>query len=194
MLLVIDNQNAFIKKWEREFLAKQEFDYLVLDHNQPIKLPANKVPSGVVLSGGRGNPYKPLNLTANFVAMMNFDVPTLGFCLGHEIIACAYRGHIDKLPDYYTRQETIAITVPNDPIFKGLAKTEIALKRRHSYHVSELPPNFLCLAESAITPHEIIRHKDKPIYGFQGHPEVSGSDGRCIVRNFLAMCGLPLQA
>ena len=35
---------------------------------------------------------------------------------------------------------------------------------------------------------KIIKHKDKLIYGFQSHPEVSGEDGLKMVQNFLKMC------
>ena len=190
MLLIIDNQSSFIKKFKRNYLAEQDFDYIVVDHNQPIILSQKSEVTALILSGGRGNPYEPLNLTANFVAMMNFDVPTLGFCLGHEILAVAYRGRLKKLPDSHKKREKITITKPDDPIFEGLNKNEIFLQRRHRFHVSDLPPEFECLAESSITPNEIIRHKEKIMYGFQAHPEVSGDDGLTMITNFLRIAGL----
>lgn len=187
MILIIDNQSSFIKKFKRQFLSEQDFDYVFFDHNQPITLSAKTEVAGVILSGGRGNPYEPLNLTANFIALMNFDVPTIGFCLGHEIIAAAYRGRIKKLDSYHKKRENIQI-IQDDPIFDGIQQKEVGLIKRHSYHVSEIPPTFICLAESDTTPHEVIRHKSKPIYGFQAHPEVSGAEGIKIVKNFLTMC------
>ena len=190
MLVIIDNQSSYIKKFKRNFLAEQDFDYIFFDHNQPIVLSAKSKVTGIMLSGGRGSPYEPLNLTANFVAMMNFNVPIIGFCLGHEIIAIAYRGRIKKLPDYNTKKVKITITKPEDPIFKGLKTTEIWLTRRHQFHVSDLPSDFVCLAESEFTPNEIIRHKNKPIYGLQAHAEVSGGEGMIIINNFLKMCNL----
>lgn len=193
MLIIIDNQSSFIKKFKRNYLLEQEFDYIFVDHNQPVILSAKAEIKGLMLSGGRGNPYEPLNLTANFVAMMNFDVPTIGFCLSHEIIAVAHRGRIKKLPEYHQKKAKITITKPDDPIFEGINKEEIYLTRRHHFHVSDLPPDFICLAESEITPNEIIRHKDKPIYGFQAHPEVSGKDGIIMVTNFLKMCGFEIN-
>lgn len=188
MLLIIDNQSAFIKKFKRQFLAEQDFDYVFFDHNQPITLSAKAEIKGIILSGGKGNPFEPLNLTTNFVALMNFDAPVLGFCLGHEIIAAAYRGRIKKLPEYRAKKEAVIINQPDDPIFEGLGKTEPMLTKRHSFHVSELPESFISLASSETTPNEIIRHKSKPIYGFQSHPEVSGEDGMLMVRNFLKIC------
>ena len=35
-----------------------------------------------------------------------------------------------------------------------------------------------------------VKHKEKLIYGFQSHPEVSGTEGIKIVKNFLGMCGV----
>lgn len=188
MILIIDNQSSYIKKFKRQFLSEQDFDYVFFDHNQPITLSAKSEVTGIILSGGRGNPYEPLNLTTNFVAMMNFDVPLIGFCLGHEIIAAAYRGRIKKLEKYYQKKEIIRI-ICDDPIFEGLETNEVSLMKKHSFHVSELPSDFVVLGESDTTPHEIIKHKDKPIYGFQSHPEVSGAQGMLMVKNFLKMCG-----
>ncbi|MBR8537520.1 gamma-glutamyl-gamma-aminobutyrate hydrolase family protein [Carboxylicivirga sediminis] len=188
MLLIIDNQSAFIKKFKRQFLSEQDFDYVFFDHNQPITLSAKTQIKGIILSGGKGNPWEPLNLTSNFVALMNFDVPVLGFCLGHEIIAVSYRGRIKKLAEYHGKKELITITKPEDPIFDGLSKTEVSLVKRHSFHVSELPASFESLATSDTCSNEIIRHKTKPIYGFQSHPEVSGPEGMLMVKNFLKMC------
>ncbi len=188
MLLIIDNQSAFIKKFKRQFLSEQDFDYVFFDHNQPITLSAKTKIKGIILSGGKGNPFEPLNLTSNFVALMNFDVPVLGFCLGHEIIAVSYRGRIKKLAEYHGKKETISITKPDDDIFNGLGKTEISLVKRHSYHVAELPSTFESLGTSDTCLNEIIKHKDKPIYGFQSHPEVSGQDGMLMVKNFLKLC------
>lgn len=189
MLLIIDNQNAFIKKFETTFMAERNIPYKMLNHNQPIIVPQGQTISGVILSGGRGNPFKPLNLTTNFIALARFDVPVMGFCLGHEIIAVTYGGQIEKLPEYHTKRAPIKILKPEDRIFDGINRKEIALARRHSFHVSELPDGFVRLAESYISPNEIIRHNEKPIYGFQGHPEASGKIGLQIMENFFGICG-----
>ena len=189
MILIVDNQSSFIKKFKRQFLSEQDFDYVFFDHNQPITLSAKAEVAGVILSGGRGNPYEPLNLTTNFVALMNFQFPTIAFCLGHEIIVAAFRARIKILDKHHHKKEQVRI-IEDDPIFAGLETSEVHLVKRHSYHVSELPPEFITLGESETTAHEIIRHRDKPIYGFQAHPEVSGEKGIIMVKNFLKMCGV----
>jgi len=189
MLLIIDNQSSFIKKFKRDFLSEQDFDYIFFDHNQPLNLSAKTKVKGIILSGGKGTPYEPLNLTTNFIALMNFDVPVLGFCLGHEIIAAVNMARIKRLPEPQRKKEIITILEPADPIFEGLNKSQISFVKRHTHHVADLPDNFIRLGESESCQNEIIRHKDKPIYGFQSHPEVSGKEGILIIKNFLKICG-----
>ncbi len=189
MLLIIDNQSSFIKKFKRNFLSEQNIEYRFVDHNEPLVIKENEKVDGIILSGGKGNPYEPLNLTANFVAMMNYEVPTLGVCLGYEIIAVAHLGRIKKLEKYNQRMEKVRITDMGDPVFQGLISNEVTLRKQHSFMVWKIPKDFVKLGESDTCEIEIIRHKDKPIYGFQSHPEVSGVNGLLIMRNFLNMCG-----
>lgn len=189
MLLIIDNQSSFIKKFKRSFLSEQNIEYRFIDHNEPLVIKKEEKVQGIILSGGKGNPYEPLNLTANFVAMMNFDVPTMGICLGYEILAVAYLGRIRRLGKYNQRLEPVKILKMEDPIFRGLISDEVQMRKQHQFELWKMPPNFIKLAESETCDIEIIRHKERPLYGFQSHPEVSGINGLLIMRNFLNMCG-----
>lgn len=190
MLIIIDNQSSYIKTFKRNFLSEENYDYIFFDHNQPITLSSKAEVHGIILSGGRGTPYEPLNLTADFVSLMNFDVPVLGLCLGFEILSIAFRGRIKRMTSPVNKKERIRILDITDPIFDGFETSEILIKEKHTHYVSELPPDFINLGESDSCQYEIARHVDKPIYGFQGHPEVSGKDGIRIMRNFIRMCGL----
>lgn len=190
MLLIIDNESTFIKRFRNNWLEDHEVEYRFFDHNQPLWLDKPEAVQGIILSGGKGNPYTPLNLTADFIALMQFDVPILGFCLGHEIIAVAYGGRIKRLPEYQNKRECVRIHKLSDPLFRGITEDEIYLKEKHQFHVHKLPEAFDVLGSSEVCPHEIIKHKEKPIYGFQSHPEVSGTVGLKIVENFLTLCGI----
>lgn len=189
MLLIIDNQSSFIKKFKRTFLSDQDIEFRFVDHNEQLILKPDEHVQGIILSGGKGSPYEPLNLTTNYVALMNFDVPILGVCLGFEIIAAAYRGRIRKMEKYQQKLEKIRILKPDDPIFEGLVSDEIMLREQHSYMLTRPPDDFELLGSSDVCEFEIIRHRTKPIYGFQSHPEVSGINGLIIMRNFLNICG-----
>ena len=190
MLLIIDNQSQYLRKFKRNYLDDKDIPHLIIEHNEQIDFSRLPSISGLIISGGKGNPYEPLNLTTNYVALMNLDVPTIGFCLGHEIIAAAYCAKIKRLPDYQNKKDRVVITDVNDPIFDGLNKTEVSMQKKHRYHVPKLPNDFEIIGYSDVCPIEIMRHKEKPIYSFQGHPEVSGNDGLQMMENFIKMCGL----
>lgn len=190
MLLIIDNQSQYLRRFKRNYLDDRDVPHLIVEHNEQIDFSRLPAVSGLMISGGKGNPFEPLNLTANYVAMMNLDVPTIGLCLGHEIIAAAHRCKIKRLDDYQSRRERVYINAADDPIFAGLAKGEVMIQKKHRFHVPAVSPELEILAYSEACPNEVMRHRDRPIYGFQGHPEVSGEDGLRIMGNFLRMCGV----
>ena len=193
MLLIIDNQSNYINRFKRDYLNENDIPFKVLDHNEPLDFTKTDEIRGLILSGGRGSPYTPLNLTTNFVALFNLDVPTMGFCLGHEIIAVMYKARIKKLVKPQNKKVFITLNNLDDPLFEGLASTEIRIQKKHQFHVTQLREPLISLASSDISQNEIIRHCDKPVYGFQGHPEVSGKDGLLMMGNFLKMCGFELE-
>ena len=61
----------------------------------------------------------------------------------------------------------------------------------HGDQMATLPDAFETLAASDNSPHAAFRHRERPIYGLQFHPEVTHSvDGKEILRNFvLRVCG-----
>ena len=190
MLLIIDNQSQYLRQFKRHYLDENDIPHLILDHNDQIDFDRLPEVKGLLISGGKGNPYEPLNLTTNYVAMMNLDVPTIGFCLGHEIIAVAYQAKVKRLADYQSKKQRIVLDKPDDPIFADITSGEFVIQKKHRFHIPACPKDFEIIGHSEICPVEIIRHIKKPIYGFQGHPEVSGADGMNIMANFLQMCGL----
>ena len=187
MLLIIDNGSIFIKHMEKH-LKEWDIPFKVFGHSEKVDIDALPKVKGVILSGGPGDPYGPENITTDFKILMNLEVPIIGFCLGHEIIAVAYGGMVEDLPEKQSKLEHVFIDKKGDPIFAGLGK-EVYLREKHNRHVSKLPHDFDMLGHSAVCDYEIIRHKGKIIYGFQSHPEASGEDGAKIMRNFLRMCG-----
>jgi len=187
MILIIDNQSLYIRVFEKK-LIKRAVPYKFYYHSEQIDFSLKDQVSGIILSGGAGNPYEPLNLTANYVALNNFDVPIIGLCLGFEIIAVFYGGTISILNQYQNGFDHITI-LNDDPIFAGVSKKIIRLKEQHQYKAETIPDSCVNLASSGTCQYEIIRHKDKPIYGFQSHPEVSGQTGDVIMGNFIEMCG-----
>lgn len=189
MLLIIDNQSQYLRRFKRSYLDEYDVPHTIVEHNEQIDFQRLPDVRGLMISGGKGNPYEPLNLTANYVALMNLDVPTIGVCLGHEIIATAFQSKIRRMHDYQSKKERVFIEGFDDPIFEGLHSREILIQKKHRFHVPNPSQAFEILAHSHVCPNEVMRHKERPIYGFQGHPEVSGVEGERIMANFLKICG-----
>ena len=79
-----------------------------------------------------------------------------------------------------------------DPLFEGLP-ARIVVKESHFEEVKRLPKDFVVLASTALSPKQTIKHKSKPLYGIQFHPEVHDAQnphGKRLLENFLKMAGL----
>ena len=194
MILIIDNRSSFIRNFRKTRLLPSGIPHRLIRHDRPLPDEVYTEARGLILSGGKGTPWSPLVLTADFQALMNLDIPTLGFCLGHEILAVAHAGRIAPMASRRQKWGWVDILEPSDPIFSGIEEDRVRIRMQHHHQVTTLPPAFRRIGASSRCPLEIIRHQEKPLYGFQGHPEVSGADGWTILRNFFAMCGYGVGA
>lgn len=138
----------------------------------------------------------------NFLWMLptiaeDLNIPILGICGGHQALALAFggrvgpirAGHLDCMPYNKERQGgVVKLTLMNpDPIFMGL-EGDLNMVESHYDEVKVLPPGFVLLASDKLSPNQIIRHPNRPVYGIQGHPEhflSSRPDGGILIRNFL---------
>jgi len=142
-----------------------------------------KKPDGVILSGG-----PTLERAGNCSQYVKeLDIPILGICLGHQVMAQAYGGAVRTGAAGGYAAIEIEIIEEND-ILKGLGpKTNVWAS--HADEVSMIPPDFIRLARSRICEVEAMKHRTKPLYGVQWHPEVSHTErGNDLLRNFFEAC------
>lgn len=113
------------------------------------------------------------------------NFPILGICAGHQLIAHAFGANVrlNSNGQKINELNPIKLLEPKEPVFKGLS-SKVEMKEMHCEEVESLPSGFVHLARSEKTEIEGFRHKEKPIYGFQFHPELSGEDGDIIFKNF----------
>jgi GMP synthase (glutamine-hydrolysing) len=115
------------------------------------------------------------------------NLPILGICLGHQLIAETFGGTVSKGASGGYAQVTVEIIEQDDilidmrPIIKTWAS--------HADEVNRLPKDFTILARSEICEVEAMKNRDKPIYGVQWHPEVAHTEeGNTLLLNFIKIC------
>ena len=140
-------------------------------------------PIGLILGGGPS--LEGAGMSEEYIK--HFDIPILGICLGHQLIAKAYGGEVETSDTESYAQ--VKIDINNDEnLFKGLAP-EMDVWSSHKDEVKTIPEEFDILASSTLCDVESFKHKDKDVYGIQFHPEVHHTPkGSAIFENFYKIC------
>lgn len=137
---------------------------------------------GVIISGApillsEVNPDKYL---ASFQWLLNYTKPVLGICFGHQIMGMIYGAFVELIREDRDWQ-TIGI-FENCPLFEKLPE-EVQMMEDHCETIS-IPKGFTLVASSDACINEVMMHKEKPFFGVQFHPEVSGTHGVIVIENF----------
>lgn len=140
----------------------------------------------LVLSGGasRVGLQKKLGRCDEYLAKASF--PVLGICAGHQFMARFFGGSVGiaKKPEYGKVEIEI---IEEDVLFKGLPK-KMVVWESHNDEVTKLPEDFILLASSPNCKIQAMKHREKPFFGLQFHPEVEHTQyGKEIFMNFLEL-------
>lgn len=169
-ILLIDNGSKYLGKLR----------HLLLDSGNEVKVEkwfaVNKEFAEnfdiIVLSGGHQfsvltNP----DLFVNEIDLIkHLDKPIIGICLGFELIAYTFGANLTQSKKHEKGAFEI-MPIKSGPIFAGINKFEVF--ESHSLAVPDLKRNkYLTALAKSTYGIEIIKHKTKPIYGFQFHPEM----------------------
>ena len=122
------------------------------------------------------------------------ELPLLGICYGHQLICWAFGAKVASLPQQvFGRFENIQVIVA-DGLFDGFEEGQtVPLAENHFDYVLKNGldgAGFSLLANSASCEVEAVKHKTKPFYGVQFHPERMAienekhSEGQRVIENF----------
>jgi len=187
-IYVIDNGGQWTHR-EWRTLRDLDVETKIVPNTTPFEeLEKDKI-DGLVLSGGapRVALNSDLGNCADYLEKAKF--PILGICAGHQYMGRFFGGEAkpSKIPEFGKIELTLLIE--DDAIFKGVAKKSIVWES-HNDEVTVLPKEFVLLAESENCKIQAMRHKKKPFYGLQFHPEVEHTEyGDRIFKNFVTICG-----
>ncbi len=185
MVLVIDNYDSFT--YNLVELVRRDTEVMVLRNDEcTVSQVAAIAPMGILISPGPGRP-EDSGVSGALIREFVGQIPILGICLGHQLIAELYGGKVihGQLPMH---GKTSVIHHDGKGLFEALPQ-RITVMRYHSLVVE---PNALpaCLMVSAWGPTgEImgIRHKFYNLAGVQFHPEsILSPEGPKMIRNWIA--------
>ena len=160
-----------------DFGIKRNILRMLVDHGcrvtvVPAKTPAADVlalrPHGVFLSNGPGDPEPCDYAIAAIRELLDTEMPLFGICLGHQLLGLASGARTVKMKFGHHGA--------NHPV-QVLASGEVMISsQNHGFAVDEqtLPDNVEATHRSLFDGSlQGIRHKERPAFGFQGHPEAS---------------------
>lgn len=141
-------------------------------------------PNGIILSGGPKSVYDEDAPVLN-LEFLSLDVPVLGICYGLQSLAHAIAPEsVAKASKREFGRARIIIDNDED-LFKNV-KNNSVVWMSHGDHIHDIPDPYKVIAHTSNAPVAAVRHKDKPIYGVQFHPEVVHTeDGKQILNNFV---------
>ena len=161
---------------------------------QPCHVPLEAIRAwgarGIVLSGGPASVLAP---DAPFAhrEILELGVPVLGICYGLQWICHTLGGVVEKAEDREYGRAQLKLERPDPLLAAWSDRAERTVWMSHGDRVLRLPPDFVVLASSDHSPFAAVRHRERPIYGLQFHPEVVHTEGGGeLLASFVhALCG-----
>jgi anthranilate synthase component 2 len=142
-------------------------------------------PKAVILSPGPCTPNEA-GICLDFIRQAPEDLPILGVCLGHQAIGQAFGGEVVSA-QAIMHGKVSAVRHDGRGLFRGLP-SPFSATRYHSLSVKRetLPGELIVDAETEDKEIMALRHRSRPVYGLQFHPEsIASEHGHALIGAFL---------
>ena len=166
-----DFEQWFLRAWASK-------EVLLVDAVNAEELPVLEGNEGVVITGSPAMVTEPEpwseRLAQWLVTHAHGNVPILGVCYGHQLLAQALGGEVDWHPqgrEIGTTRIQLYPAGQQDPLLQILPENFTA-QVTHAQSAKVLPPEAILLAGSEFEPHHAFR-LGSMTWGVQFHPEFS---------------------
>lgn len=156
----------------------------VVPANTPATQVLAKNPDGIFLSNGPGDPKACLDILEHVKLLTYSDVPLFGICLGYQLLALALNAKTHKMKFGHHGG--------NHPVQDMRDHSVLVTSQNHGFAVdADSLPDTLEATHHSLFDGTLqgFRHRQKPILGFQGHPEASPGphDAQGIFNEFMTL-------
>lgn len=155
----------------------------VLPFTESVEKIYERNPKAIILSGGPASVYVEDAPTVD-KKLYDLGVPILGLCYGMQLTTHLFNGTVERADKQEFGKAELLIEDENSVIYKNIPnKTKVWMS--HGDHITKVPENYEIIArtDSCIA---AIANKEKNIYAFQYHPEVTHSEhGFDMLKNFI---------
>ncbi|HSB81930.1 MAG TPA: glutamine-hydrolyzing GMP synthase [Candidatus Methylomirabilis sp.] len=170
-----------------QLIARRVRELGVYSEIQPFRMPLHEIrafqPTALILSGSPASIYDPTAPRPD-PGILDLGVPVLGICYGLCILADLSGGEVSRAARREYGPADLLVDRGED-LFAGLPGS-LKVWMSHGDKVDKLPAAFSVLAHSGNSPYAAFRHRDRPFFGVQFHPEVVHTpQGKDILANFL---------
>jgi len=169
-------QRGDFEDWVLAGMSLEREQVSVIDVSNGANLPNYEQVSGIVITGSHAMVTEHLDwseYTAQWLrGAVERQIPTLGICYGHQLLAHSLAGKVDDNPKG-REYGTVAVQLLNDAqrdLLFGILTDSIAVHVSHKQSVLQLPSDARLLASSAMDPHQAFVIGDR-VWGIQFHPE-----------------------
>jgi anthranilate synthase/aminodeoxychorismate synthase-like glutamine amidotransferase len=185
LILVIDNYDSFTYNLVQELGSLGA--KLEVRRNDEITLPQIRrlKPERIVISPGPGRPENA-GVSPQVIEELGAKTPILGVCLGHQCLGLVFGARIVRA-ERLVHGKTSRIIHNGKDLFRTV-ENPFEATRYHSLLVDKdtLGKDLAVTAWTADQEIMGLRHKTRPLYGVQFHPEsILTTEGRKILGNFL---------
>jgi GMP synthase (glutamine-hydrolysing) len=186
-ILIFDFGAQYAQLIARRVREQNVFCQLVR-HDLPAARVAELKPRGLIFSGGPASVYAP-GAPHSDPALFDLGVPVLGICYGMQLACLQLGGEVRPAPSREFGRAVCRVR-QDDGLFADVP-SETVVWMSHGDQVAAVNGDFVPLAETETCPVAAVRHRSRPVYGLQFHPEVSHTPvGGRILHNFLYnVCG-----
>lgn len=182
-VLVVDFGSQYVQLIARRVRERHAFAKIVR-HDLSIDRVRAFDPLAIILSGGPSSVYEDGAPRCD-PKIFELGVPVLGICYGMQLACDAMGGRVRSSPAREYGRADLQVVENLGDLFHDVPNST-TVWMSHGDQVDDAGPDFHPLAVTSTCPVAAVKHRSRPIYGLQFHPEVAHTPyGTMILGNFL---------